>query len=298
MKKALVLTITVAAAAAAAAVLLAGCGSKNTAVEELRAEQKRGLERLNEQVRALSAEMLRMREDIRELDGDLFDFKNQLDMGVASARDGGETTAAAGTGGGTTSAAGAVEEVPVKPIEANVEVLATELAKLRQEYHNDKELAMLRDPRKTWQAMGDAEKLSWRLDRFARKHAGTIEDEATREQFLADIESLKDGAKTRASEPREEQVERYTAKLTERISTETNERRRQWHERQLTAFTSGDENAINNQLDRALRHDNARDVREFAQKYKISNEELRNNGLVSYGLMSYGSGSTVTVELH
>lgn len=275
----------------AAVVLLAGCGSKDTEVEKQRAGENQGLDRLNEQVRVLSVEVRRMREDLRELDGDLFDLKSQLDLGVASTRGGGETTAAAGTGGGTTSAAG-LEEVPVEPIEANLEILAVELAKTRadvktlsQAYAADKELEELRDPRRTWEAMGDADKLTGRLDRLAKSHATGIEDEATRELFLADIATLKDEIAVRASTPREEQLETYKAGLAERISAETNERRRQWYERQLASLTGEDEEAVERQLDFAMRGDNARQLGEFARKYEIPRETLSDNGLRTFGGM-------------
>lgn len=275
-------------AVVAVVVLLAGCGSKDTEVEKQRAGENRGLERLNEQVRVLSVEVRRMREDLRELDGDLLALRSQLDLGMASTRGGGETTAAAGT----TSAAGPLEDVPIEPIEANVEVLAAELAKtraevktLRQAYAADKELEELRDPRRTWEAMGDADKLTVRLDRLAKSHAPGIEDEATRELFLADIATLKDEIAVRANTPREEQVESVKARLAERISTETNERRRGWYEQQLTNLSSDDGEAVDRQLDFAMRYDNGRQLGEFARKYEIPRETLRDNGLQSFGGM-------------
>ncbi len=288
MKRAMVFAV------AAAVAVLAGCGSKDSDVEQLRAEQRQALSRLDEQVRALSAEVRRMREDLRELDGDLFALKGQYDYApVARAGDGPRTGTA--TGGGSVASGPAVEEVPVEPIEANVEILAAELAKTRAEvktlsqaYAADKELEELRDPRRTWEAMGDAEQLASRLDRLAQAHVASIEDETTRDQFLADIARVKDEIAIRANTSREEQLEAQKAELAERLTTETNERRREWVQRQLDALSGEDEEAIERQLGFALRGENGRQVGELARKYDISRDTLRDNGLQSFG--GFGGG--------
>ncbi len=295
MKKPMLLAITVAVA------MLAGCGSNRKEIERLRTEQQEALDQVRKQVETLGSEMRRMRDDISELDNDLFELKGHLDFALIGARgadDSGseaslETAEAAGSE--TATEAATAEEVPVELIEADLETLAVELTKMRDEvaklrtaYESDKELAELRDPRLTWEAMGDPERLSRRLDRFAKEHAATIEDETTREQFLADVKALQEQVTARANMTTEEQVEHYQARLGERINTESNQRMRRWYEQQLSVLTTGDEGAVERQLERAVRFDNARGVGEVASKYSISRETLRDNGLQSFGGGRFG----------
>ncbi len=286
----------------AAVAVLAGCGSSKKEIEQLRADQEKELSQVRKQTEALAAEMRRVRGDINELDADLFELRGQLDLALTGSgraeRAEAEALSATTTAEaeGETAAEGATaEEVPVELIEADLETLAVELTKmrdevaeLREEYDSDKELAELRDPRKTWEAMGDSTELSKRLDRFAGKHAATIEEEATREQFVADVKALQEQVAARANMATDEQVEHYHARLTERINAETNDRMRRFYEQQLNALASDDADAVERQLDRSMLFDNSRGVGEIAEKYSIPSETLRDNGLQSFG--GFGGG--------
>jgi outer membrane murein-binding lipoprotein Lpp len=64
---------------AAAAVLVAGCGSGNKEIDQVRAEQKRGLKQMREQVQVLSRDVRRLHEDVRELESDLYDMRDRLE---------------------------------------------------------------------------------------------------------------------------------------------------------------------------------------------------------------------------
>ncbi len=284
MRKAIVFAIAIAVA------LLAGCGSNKRELEALRAEQKRGLEQMRDQLKALSLEVGRLRRVVGELDSELFEIKGQLDYGLIGGR-GTDAELGSPPEAGTPSEVGPAREMPIEPIEVkDLEGLAKEVAKLRAEVANlhlelvtEKEIADLRDPRKTWEAMNDPKKLSWRLDRFAKHWSGTIEDETTRAQFVADVAELKEQISARESLSKEELTERYRAKLTERINTESNQRMRQWLEQQLRTLNTGQDRVVENQLKTFQRYDTTQGLKELASKYKISNEQLRDNGLQTYG---------------
>jgi len=272
----------------------AGCGSNKTEVEELRAEQQRALDKIGAQLQGLSAEMRRVREQVSELDGDLLDLRGRVARGLAAVRTAevakGPTVKTV-NGSGTTGADGEAEGVPVEEVEVNIDTLSEQLAKmqsdvatLRDEYTSDKELEELRDPRRTWEAMGDPEQLAARLDRFADTYAATIEDETQREEFLADMGTLKEEVEARGEMSEDERIQYYAAQLTEQINNaETNDRMRQWYQRQLTSLTTGDEEAIERQLEMVQRMDSSRAVGEVTSKYSISSQTLRDNGLQTLG---------------
>ena len=267
---------------AAAATLLGGCGSGNKEIDQVRAEQKRGLKQMREQVQVLSAQVRRLHEDVRELESDLFDIRDRLESGRSvGAVAGGETTRTTGSG----------DEIEVEPVAADsLEALAAEvtkvradMARLREEIVEERETAELRDPRKTWEAMNDPKKLTWRVDRFAKIHGKTMKDEVTREEFLADVAAFKEQINERVGLTQEELLERYRTKLTERVNTETNDRLRQWYEQQLRTLDTGQPKVVENQVKTFVRYDNVQGLKEISTKYNISNEELRDNGLQSYG---------------
>ncbi len=272
MKKAILL-LTVAMA-----VVLAGCGSGNKEIERVRAEQKRGLNQIREQVQVLSTQVRRLHEDVRELENDVFDIRARLGSGRGVAR---------ATGGATDPG----DEIGVEPVAADsLEALAAEvtkvradMARLRQEIIDERETAELRDPRKTWEAMNDPEKLTWRVDRFARIHGKEMKDEVTRQEFLADVAVFKEQIDERAGLTQEQLLEHYRTRITERVNTETNDRLRKWYEQQLRTLNTGQAKVVENQVKTFVRYDNVQGLKEIATKYNISNEELRDNGLQSYG---------------
>jgi hypothetical protein len=153
----------------------------------------------------------------------------------------------------------------------------------RLQVATERELAELRDPRKTWEAMSDPEQFSWRLDRFATTWSSNIEDPVQRQQFMGDVAVFRDEIVRGASFSVQEQVRHYQAKLTERVEAETNPRMRHWYQQELRALNQGDERIVANKLKTYMRYDIAYGLKELAQKYKISIDELRNNGLQTYG---------------
>jgi hypothetical protein len=286
-----------------AAALLAGCGTDKD--DELRAEQAKTLAELRQQVETLTEQVGQMRREIRRVDDDLFELKDQVEFALLSPR-GSSTPAAAATGpeveaeatAGSTAGLDTPEAgASAQPIEADIEIVAAELTKmrdtldeLRAEYTADKELAELQDPRRTWEALNDPEELIQRIDRFAEMQAGEFEDAAVRDQFLADVEAYKQELVARAAMTTEEQIAAYRSRLTEQIGSDTTGRRGRWYQSQLDALNAGDEEAVTEALDRANRFENARELGELANKYDIARETMRDNGLAAFGGPGPGPG--------
>jgi hypothetical protein len=154
---------------------------------------------------------------------------------------------------------------------------------LRTQYASDKRLEELRDPRSTWEALGNQEELTVRLDAFAKAYAETIDDPMARDAFLTDIAALKDQLAARVAMTPEEQLAQYKARVTEQLNSETDERRRGWFQRQLEMLNSTDEEQVARYLEQASRFENARAIGELAEKHSISNDTLRDNGLQAFG---------------
>ncbi|MBN1917335.1 MAG: hypothetical protein JW889_05455 [Verrucomicrobia bacterium] len=286
----------------AALIVFGGCGSNDKAIDELSREQTR----IREQVRAETAEMAEklqalqldlrnVREWLRDLNAELVDVSTSLsglrEQSVVTAVDGGDGRAA-----GPATAA----DLDVVSLEgADLATVAQELARTRQqvadmirEREAEKELEALRDPRQAWDAMGDPEQLVARIDRFAAAHADNIEDVSVREQFLADVQALRHQIEAQVHLTPEQKAQEYRSRLTDLLNAETDERRRQWYEGQLTVLNSANEEAVNELLDRGLRMDNARAIGELANKYEVPRDTLRDSGLVSFGggRGDFGSG--------
>ena len=306
MNKAILLSIALIAA------LLVGCGSDNEQeMEKLRGEQERAVQKMNEAVRTLSMAVGRMREDVNGIEGELAQLRGLLDdqLMVALAAGPGapgakrtrsKTAATAGTDTdvhATTETGTAEAAAALDPVEMDLETLSAELTKMQEnfeklntQYETDKELTELRDPRKTWEAMGNSEQFAARLDRLTTAHAPTIEDEAAREQLLTDAAAIKEQVNALAQLSTDDQVYYFSQQLTQRINDpETNDRMRQWYDRQLNTLTTGDQEAVATTLEHGVRFDNARQVGQLATKYSISSQTLRDNGLQTFG-RGMGSG--------
>jgi len=286
MKKMILFSLVIAV------LLLAGCGSTRKEIERLRTEQEQGLKQVRDQIGVLGGLLSVLQDEFSQLDSEVFELRSRLEygpVGIRTAR-GPETT-----GGETESTASPldrhVERVPVQPIEAtDLQSLATEVAKLRAdvetlrlEFAAEKEIVELSDPRKTWEAMNDPEKLTWRLDRFERVWSRTIEDDAKRDDFVADLTAVKEQINLRAAMSTAELLEHYREQLRERANTEGNERVRRYFEQQLRGLETGNEKFIEGHLQTYQRYDFAEDLRILASKYNITMDQLRDNGLQTYG---------------
>ncbi len=275
---------------AIAVVLVIGCGRSDRELDEIRAEQQQGFERMRDQLTALNDEVGRLRRDLAELDSELFELKGRIEFGLLAER-GPEGSGPAATRTGASRERSSLDATPIQPLDAQtlqelaeaVAELQDQLIALREEFVTQREVEELRDPRRTWEAMNDPEQLSRRLDRFARVWAETIDDDVTRREFVADVNEIRADIEARANLSEAELVAQYRAKLNERISTETNQRMRQWYQHQLRALESTDKRAVDTQIQTFQRYDTAAALKELSEKYKITNEQLRSNGLQSYG---------------
>jgi hypothetical protein len=278
-------------------IALGGCGSNDKAVNDLSREQAQMREQVRSEMAELSNDLESLRLEVRNLgewlrdvNGDLVDVQTSVSQ-LSEQRVLADAARANATNAGAAGASGAgTGPETVELVGADLDTVARELAKtrqqvadLRKEYDKEKELEALRDPRQAWEAMGNAEMLLARIDRFAEAQAATIEDVAQRDQFLADVKALRQEIDTRAKMTPEQQADYYRTRITDLLNAETDDRRRQWYERQLETLNNADEEVVTAQLDRAVRMDNARAVGELASRYEVSGDTLRDNGLISFG---------------
>ena len=290
MQKMILLSLVIAVT------LLAGCGSNQKRIDQLRAEQDRALRQLREDVHVLGNQVRGMLVEINQLDSDLFELRSHFEygpigMGTGVGSSSGEETSGREAEDVSSPLNRHVEQVPIQPIAAkDLESLAMEVAKLRADvetlrlqFEAEKEIAVLRDPRETWNAMNDPEKLTWRLDRFERVWSRTIEDEAKREEFVAEMTQIKERVNWRAGMSTPELLEHYRAKLTERANSEGNQRVRHYFEQQLSTLDSDNQKLVEGHLQTYKRYDFAEDLRVLTSKHNISMDELRDNGLQTYG---------------
>ena len=292
MRTAIVFAVGASVCVSAALGLLGGCGSNNDEADDLRAEQKRAIEKVGRDVNAISHKLERLNGDIKDMQIELFELERKVATELVAVRGGDEFGSSTRTGdddrapdNGTTPA------VRIEPLDvATLDELAEEVAKLKaeltqlhQQYETEKEAEALRDPRLTWEAMNDPEKLTERLERFERVWGPEIEDEMTRGQFQGDVSAIIDQMDERAAMSRDQLLAHYRTKLNERVNAETNQRMRQWYEQQLRALDSGNERVVDTQLATFQRYDTVQALKDVAEKYKISNEDLRDNGLQTYG---------------
>jgi hypothetical protein len=273
-----------------AVALVAGCGSKATDVSQASNDQKKALDEMSAEIRALKNEIRLIRDDLAALNDDVFAIQGNpaLTFFKAEEREADDVDVTPGDATAVASETG--EAAPVDLEGADFETLVAELTRmrdqvdaLRTQYAADKHLEEMRDPRATWEALGNAEELTARLDTFAQSYAQGIEDPTAHDAFLADIAALKDKLAARADLTPEQQLAELKARVTEQLNAETDERRRGWFERQLEMINSGDEEQMARYVEQASRFENARDIGELAQKYEISNDTLRDNGLQAFG---------------
>ncbi|MBN1917336.1 MAG: hypothetical protein JW889_05460 [Verrucomicrobia bacterium] len=276
-------------AAIGLAVVLAGCSSNRKAMDDLREEQRRTLGQLNR----LSADLNNLRQElIRQADGlgtNIALLSSRVDM--------------LEMGGGSTGVRSAVPDaVPdgdddrqAIPVEARTfEELARRVAELeadflrfRSETVASQEEQLLRDPQETFRAITDPEKISWRLDRFAKVWTEQTDDEATRQAFQADVASIEEQILSMAKMPRDEAVAHYRAKLAERSAAETNDRMRRWFDSQVQMLDRAEPTHVENQLSVFRRYDTILALKNLADKYEISADVMRDNGLPITGA-AYG----------
>lgn len=292
MRTAIVCAVGVSVCLGAALGLLGACGSSSDEADDLRAEQTRAIEKVGRDVGALNHKLQRLKGDVEQMQGELFELERKVATELVAIRGGDEFEPSTRTGDDEHARDnGTTPTVRVEPLDVDtLDELADEVAKLKaeltqlhQQYETEKEAEELRDPRLTWEAMNDPEKLTERLERFERVWSPEIEDETSRAQFQDDVRTIIDQMDVRAAMSRDELLAHYRTKLTERVNAETNQRMRQWYEQQLRALDSGNERVVDTQLATFQRYDTVQALKEVAETYKISNEDLRDNGLQTYG---------------
>ena len=286
MKKAILLSIAAVAALIVIARALSGGGPGTSAIEQFRAEQKRGFAMMRREMRALNAQARQLRGRFSALDADLMRIRDRFAYDLVDESGTDEPSAAVGSGPGEDPGG----ETAVELVEADVRLLAPGIAtlkadmkKLQLEIQGKWENDELADPRKTWSAMGDPVKVAYRIDRFALKWSPTFEDETTRQAFLDDVEAFKKKVVDRTEMPKHQLIEAYRTMLTARMGQEQDEHLRQWYEQQMMPLDSKREKMADGQLKLFMRYDTAHDLEQLTKKYKIPKTKLRAFGLQTSG---------------
>ena len=104
-------------------------------------------------------------------------------------------------------------------------------------------------------------------------------------EFETDIEQYK--AEAAKEYTRDELLAKYKASIQKQMQEATDERMKEWYNRQIQALDESSGDALDARLDNYRRYENMRALSEIAKKYKISRNDFRN-----YGLQIYGGGWT------
>ncbi len=144
---------------------------------------------------------------------------------------------------------------------------------------------MRSEPLKTleeiWRAMGDPKELRRRLDKLAEAFGPTIGDAKRREEFDQDVGALKERIGKEISE--DELYEKVRERISERLKRASNERERDWLQRQLNALERAEGPERTASLARYVRIGNVGAVQELAKKYSIPRDQLVKCGLAFVG---------------
>lgn len=167
-------------------------------------------------------------------------------------------------------------------LQQQVGVVQEALGGFQKERRETQELASLRDRGGAFRAMSEPEEISRRLDILAKNFSGKIPEGARRNQFVAELESLK--AKFSATLSPDEKLAQARNLLTDQLNAAEDDRQRQRLERQLQELDQAQGvEQIEQQADRMLQFQKMREIGEFTQKYNIPEETVRDSGLVSFG---------------
>ncbi len=137
------------------------------------------------------------------------------------------------------------------------------------------------DPQKIWQAMGDPEELTKRLNNLAEAFAPTLSDEKKRAEFLKDVENLKEKIGKKRSE--EELYKALWDRLSERVAQTPSKREKAWLQRQREALEKSTGEERKTHLDRYVRIENIGALHELGEKYAIPREQMVKSGLAFIG---------------
>jgi len=211
-----------------------------------------------------------------------------IEKGINALLGAGSATASTqGDGAAGTSSFANTDEY--KDITRQIGVLEQQVAAVQgaftgfqDEQRQTTEREALRDPRAAWRAMSQPEELTRRLDILAKNFSGKINDPATRNQFVADVEDLK-GRYSAPLSPQEKQQQARSL-IAAAIDEAQDDRARGWLERQLQSLDEApNAEELAQRVDRTLQMQRMREIGEMTRKYNIPEDTVRDSGIVSFG---------------
>ena len=82
---------------------------------------------------------------------------------------------------------------------------------------------------------------------------------------------------------KEKLLAKYKESLSKQMQEATDERMKEWYNRQIQALDESSGDALDARLENYRRYENMRKLSEIARKYKIPRSEFRNYGMQVYG---------------
>jgi hypothetical protein len=178
-----------------------------------------------------------------------------------------------------------------KEMNEDIQLLREEIAAIRDDIKEVRSEALAskatprEDPHQDWKEMAMPAKLAEKLDLFIDEYAPKLDETGRRTEFEADMNAYREEVTKEYST--EELLENHKQSLQRQIDEATDDRMKQWYQRQLQALSESEGQALKARLENYRRYENMRELSEIARKYNISRTELRN-----YGLQIYGGGGS------
>lgn len=173
----------------------------------------------------------------------------------------------------------------IATIVESLESLTQEVASFRGEMSNvataSREVSERVERRRTWEEMGDGEKLAERLATLSTAYGEKLDETGRRDEFEAEIEALKSKASTQYTT--EELAAKYIEDLTTQINETTEDRRRGWYERRLERLQNATGDDLTEMISNYRRFENMRELSGIIRKYDIPRELVQEQGLITFG---------------
>lgn len=142
-----------------------------------------------------------------------------------------------------------------------------------------RERQALRDQGAAWQAMGEPDELSRRLDILLKDFSEDIEDPLARDAFVADVEQMKSRYLTPLSP--EQKREQAREAIVGAFDLMPDEQSRTWLAEQLKALDEASNPLeVSMRVDVTLQLQRMREMQELAQKHSIPAQVMRDSGLL------------------
>jgi len=182
-------------------------------------------------------------------------------------------------------------EGDIASLSAELSRMREQVAAMRERYDTDKKAEKMRDPSRTWEAMGDTAELAQRIDALAEEHGKTIMDDRERLDFMDNVAALKADIDERAKMTFEEKLQHHRDRMYESMQYIENDEHRELMNRQLEGLDRGTDTEKRVMVDAYDRTENAAALMKFGLEHNIPQETMSD-----HGLQGFGGGSQVIFQ--